>query len=104
MVNTTDTRVEKENQKLGTFGDYTVVNTRSVLNVSLCEERVENTAAGVVVYQGWAVIGSEEADAVWLISKLTYDANGYFDNRAWAEGEDTFDKVWASRATYNYSY
>jgi len=104
MVATNDTRVEKENNKLSTFGGHQVVNIRSILNVALCEERVENTAAGVVVYQGWAVIGSEEADAVWLISKLTYDANGYFDNRAWAEGEDTFDKVWASRATYNYSY
>lgn len=99
-----DTRVEKENKKLSTFGGHTVVNTVSILSVSLCEERVENTAAGVVVYQGWAPIGSAESEAVWLISKLTYDVNGYFDNRSWADAEDTFDKVWDSRATYNYSY
>ena len=104
MVNTTDTRIEKENQKLLNFGNHTVVKTAPILSVCLAEERVENTVGGIVVYQGWAVIGSAEADSVWLISKLTYDGNGFFENRVWADGEDTFDKIWDSRATYNYSY
>ena len=71
MVADNDTRVEKENNKLSTFGDFQVVNVRSILDVSLSEERVENTATGDVLYQAWAVVGSAEGDAVWLISKLT---------------------------------
>ncbi len=99
-----DTRTEKENQRLSEFGDKTVVNVQQIFGVALSEERVESDASGFVIYQGWAVIGSSETEAVWLISKLNYDGNNFFSERVWADGENTFDKVWNDRATYNYSY
>lgn len=98
-----DTRVEKENQRLGEFGNHTVVKVQQILGVALVEERVENNSNGMVIFQGWAVIGSGEADAVWLISKLNYSGFSFTD-RVWANGEDTFNKVWNDRVTYNYSY
>jgi hypothetical protein len=99
-----DSRVEKENQKLQEFGQHTIINVRTIFDVPVCEERVENDSGYKVIYQGWAVVGSSESEAVWLISKLNYDSNGIFTERVWADGEDTFDKVWDNRATYNYSY
>ena len=99
-----DTRVEKENKKLGEFGEHTLVNVRTIFNVNVAEERVETNASGRIIYQGWAVVGSAEAESVWLISQLNYDGNGFFKERVWADGEDTFDKSWDNRATYNYSY
>ncbi len=99
-----DSRLEKENQKLSEFGDHTIVNVRTIFNVSVCEERVENDANMRVIYQGWAVVGSSESESVWLISKLTYDGSGIFIGRAWANGEDKFDKIWDSKDTYSYSY
>jgi len=98
-----DTRVEKENQKLGVFGDHTVVNVRQIFNVNVAEERVETDANGLVIYQGWAAVGSSESEAVWLISKLNWSGN-FFTERVWADGEDTFDKKWSERDTFNYSY
>ena len=99
-----DTRVEKENKKFGVFGEHTTVKVRKIFNVSVNEERVENDSSGMVIYQGWAIVGSSESEAVWLISKLNYDGSGFFTERVWANGEDTFDKIWDNRATYNYSY
>lgn len=98
-----DDRVELENEKFSIFGDYTAVNIRTIFSVPICEERVENDANGKVIYQGWAIVGSAENEAVWLISKLNWSGN-FFVGRVWADGEDTFDKVWDSRAGYNYSY
>ncbi len=99
-----DTRVEKENQRLGEFGGHTLVNVRTIFNVPVCEERVENDANYRVIYQGWAIVGSSETEEVWLISKLNYDENGIFEGRVWANGEDTFDKEWDKKDTYDYSY
>lgn len=99
-----DTRVEKENKKFIDFGNHIMLKVGLMMDVPLMEERVENTAGGDVVYQGWAVIGSAEDEAVWLICKLNYDGNGFFSERVWAEGEDTFTKQWDQRATYSYSY
>ena len=100
---TDDDRVEDENNKFTKIGNNTAVNVNSIMNVGLVEERVENSGFRVI-YQAWAAIGSSESEAVWLISKLNYDAGGLFSERVWADGEDTFDKVWDDRATYNYSY
>lgn len=99
-----DTRVEKENEKFNDFGTHVMVKVSNLLNVSLTEERVENDASGRVIYQGFAVVGSAESEAVWLITKLNWDGNGFFTSRVWADGEDTFNKVWDNRATYSYSY
>lgn len=99
-----DDRVENENSKFISFGGSTAINVRSILDVAICEERVENDVSGNVIYQGWAVIGSAEDETVWLISKLNYDGNGFFSERVWAEGESTFEKDWTQRDTYNYSY
>jgi len=99
-----DSRTGKENEKFSEFGTHTVVNIRTMFDVAVCEERIERDAQGKVIYQGWAIVGSAESEAVWLISKLNYDGNGRFTERVWADGEDTMDKVWDNRATYNYSY
>jgi len=101
---TEDDRIEDENNKFSKHGEITNVNVNSNLSINMVEERVEVNGSGFVIYQGWAVIGSAESEAVWLISKLNYDENGIFTERVWANGEDTFDKVWDSRDTYNYSY
>lgn len=98
-----DSRVELENKKLADFGSHVVVKVRNIFSVQVSEERVENDANGMVIYQGWAVVGSSEGEEVWLISKLNY-SGGFFTERVWANGEDTFDKTWDNRATYNYSY
>ncbi len=99
-----DTRTEKENQRLSEFGGKTVVNVQQIFDVALAEERVESDSNGFVIYQGWAAVGSSEAETVWLISKLNYDGNSFFSERVWANGEQTFDKSWQDRATYSYSY
>ncbi len=99
-----DSRIEKENQKFSTLGNETVVNVKLLFNVTVAEERVENNANGFTIYQGWAAVGSSETETVWLISKLTYDGNNYFTDRAWADGEATFDKAWNLRAGYDYTY
>lgn len=96
-------RVEKENEKFSTFGDHVTVNVRNIFDVPVCEERVENDADGKVIYQGWAIVGSAEDAAVWLISKIIYDGY-FFIGRVWANGEETFDKVWDSKDTYSYTY
>lgn len=98
-----DTRVEKENQRLGEFGGHTLVNIRNIFSVPVCEERAENDANGKMIYQGWAIVGSAEDEEVWLISKLNWDGN-YFIGRVWANGEDTFDKEWDQKDTYSYTY
>ena len=98
-----DTRVEKENKRLGEFGNHTIVKVRNIFSVPVSEERVENDSSGKAIYQGWAVVGSSEDEAVWLISKLNWDGN-YFIGRTWANGEDTFDKIWDSKDTYSYVY
>ena len=99
-----DYRLENENKKFSKFGNHTAINVNSILNISRMEERVENGAMGRVIYQGWAAIGSSETEAVWLISKLNYDEDGFFIGRVWADGEDTFNKVWDSADTYTYDY
>ncbi len=100
---TDDDRLEDENNKFSKNGDTTNVNVSSNLNINMVEERVENDSDGKVIYQGWAVIGSAESEAVWLISKLTWD--GFkFTGRSWANGEGTYDKIWNDRDTYDYSY
>ncbi len=98
-----DTRTGKENEKFGTFGNDVLLKVRSILNVNMAEERVENSSFKVI-FQAWAPIGSSDDEAIWLISKLIYDSGGIFSERKWANGEDTFNKIWDDRATYNYSY
>ena len=97
-----DTRTGKENEKFGTLGNEVLIKTQTLFSVNLAEERVENEDFKVI-YQGWAVIGSGEAEAVWLISKLIY-VGGVFSERRWADGEGTFNKIWNDRDTYSYSY
>ena len=82
-----------------------MVQVANILNASLAEERFElDGTTGNVIYQGWAAIGSGEAEAVWLISQLNYDVNGQVIARVWADGEGEFNKIWDDRATFNYTY
>ncbi len=41
-----DTRVEKENKRLGEFGNHTIVKVRNIFSVPVSEERVENDSSG----------------------------------------------------------
>jgi len=100
---TEDDRIEDENNKFSKHGEVTNVNVNSNLSINMVEERVEVNGSGFVIYQGWAVIGSAESEAVWLISKLNYSGN-FFTGRVWADGEGTYDKVWNDRTGYDYSY
>lgn len=97
-------RLEHENKKFSDFGEHVVINVRNIFDVPISEERVTRNAMGMAEYQGWAIIGSAESEAVWLISKIIFDSKGRMIARVWANGEDTFDKVWDSKDTYNYSY
>lgn len=55
------------------------------------------------IYEGWAKIGSSKSAAVWRIKKYTRDSNGVVTDEQWADGNDSFDNIWNSRTSYDYS-
>lgn len=55
------------------------------------------------VYIGKATTGTATTAASWSIKKITYDANNNPITIKFANGTDSFDKVWDDRATYSYS-
>jgi len=58
-------------------------------------------ATAVITYIGNASIGSSTAVAVWQIKRISQ--NGDVTTLAWAGGDSSFNKVWDSRVSYNYS-
>lgn len=58
-------------------------------------------ASASVTYVGNANVGSLDADPVWQIKKIT--ESGSITKIEFAEGEQTFDKVWDDRAALSYS-
>lgn len=57
--------------------------------------------AGSPVYIGWALPGTEEADAAWKITKLEYSGANLV-SQIWADGNTKFDNVWDDRASLVY--
>lgn len=63
---------------------------------------VDQTAVPQIIYRGEAAVGSAESASVWRIRRLTIAADDDVKEE-WADGVDTFSKVWNDRATYAYS-
>lgn len=58
-------------------------------------------ASATVTYVGNANVGSLDADAAWQIKRIT--ESGTVTKIEFADGEQTFDKVWTNRAALSYS-
>jgi hypothetical protein len=57
-----------------------------------------------IFYRGQALPGSSDASAVWRLWKVTVNTSGTTTaSVTWANGTNSFDKVWNDRATYTYS-
>lgn len=85
-------------------------NTRSIYDgypteASIMLDTVVDYGArsdGQPVYIGYHMPGVTEAGEGWLIFKCIYDGSGNFLRKVAADGENQFDKIWNSRATYTY--
>ena len=65
-------------------------------------QQVDFTNDGNTIYRAEAAVGSSVSSAVWRIRKI--DIAGDDDTVVtWADGVDTFSKVWDDRLTYTYS-
>ena len=79
-----------------------------VLNKRLSPEinytqKFENDSLGRAIYIGFAEPGSATSDPKWQIRKQTKDSIGAATDIQFANGENTFDKIWDDRASYSYS-
>jgi hypothetical protein len=79
-----------------------------IVQDSEVEIRAQNDANGNLIYLGRAKAGSSESDSVWQISFHTWDANGAFLSRTWAENDEgnpssEYEFSWIARATFTYS-
>ncbi|MBF0423178.1 MAG: hypothetical protein HQL73_09325, partial [Magnetococcales bacterium] len=57
---------------------------------------------GNVVFRGLAAPDATEDAPAWRIMKIGYDGSGNPVSGSFAQGDATFSKVWAQRATYIY--
>lgn len=65
--------------------------------------RAEFNATNQVVYEGWSIYPNAlTSEAKWQIAYNTYDASGNLTQTDWADGTDSFEKVWDNRALYSY--
>jgi len=55
-----------------------------------------------LLYKGEATVGSLDANASWRIRKITIASDNDI-SETWADGVDTFNKVWDNRLSYIYS-
>lgn len=55
---------------------------------------------GTVLYKGWAVIGTENSDAVWKIARYTFTGDDLVVE--WADGNNNYDNVWDNRLALSY--
>jgi hypothetical protein len=62
---------------------------------------ITTTENGQTIYQGYAYPGSGEAEAKWLIQRITI-GNDDAVATLFANGQATFDQVWANRTQLNY--
>jgi len=75
-------------------------NPLMITNVPFFKQRTDN-ASGTVTYFGYAVPGTDEGKAGWLIVKQTI--SGSVISLDLAEASRDFDQVWNDRATLSYS-
>ena len=55
------------------------------------------------IYIGEAAPSTIKSSSLWRIRKITYDASKNITDIQYADGTQTFTKVWNDRATYSYS-
>lgn len=71
------------------------------LNPSVHSSLRVDDASSTITYVGEAPHSSNESDAVWRIKKL--ETVGTVLKVTWADGNSSFDNVWADRASLTYS-
>jgi len=57
-----------------------------------------------LLYRAEAIPGTLNSASVWRIRKITIAASDNDVVETWADGTDTFNKVWDDRLTYTYNY
>jgi len=62
--------------------------------------RVDEVSASLT-YVGWAVPGTLDAAATWRVMRMS--VTGTVTAIEWADGDESFDNVWSSRAGLSYS-
>ena len=60
-----------------------------------------DVASASVTYVGKASLGSSESASVWQIQKISVSGN--VTSILWADGDASFDNVWADRGSLSYS-
>ncbi|MBF0213048.1 MAG: hypothetical protein HQM00_05710 [Magnetococcales bacterium] len=63
-------------------------------------ETLENNGVQTI-YQGFAYPGSQEEDAVWMITQTVVDGGSV--TTLFADGSAKFDQVWDDRVTLEYA-
>jgi hypothetical protein len=63
----------------------------------------EYDGSGNLIYIGYALPNSADADSKWMIKKATYDASNNILTEKFAGGNANLDKQWTLRASYSYS-
>lgn len=66
----------------------------------LFEKRMENDANGNPIYVGWARPGTAAGDALWYITKQTYDGNNAVTRQQIASDIPAFAYEWDLRSSY----
>lgn len=74
---------------------------RALDSSKFLQMNVARDASGNAEYVGWSAPGTPEDETGWLIMKHFYTANDLDKSRI-ADTSLVFDKVWDSRAGYNY--
>jgi hypothetical protein len=62
--------------------------------------RIDTTTSATVTYHGRAKTGASESAPVWQVFKVDH-SSGYAVT--WADGNQSYDNVWANRASLVYS-
>lgn len=65
------------------------------------EETRMDVASGTVTYVGKAVPGSSETASVWMLQRITSDANGGLKIE-YPNGSAFYNYVWAARTSYTF--
>ena len=97
--------------KLDFLSDGEIVVNGNVATITLGEDMkytvlLDFVDGGDYIYKGEAVPGSsgtDEASAIWRISRTYIDPVTDDIDILWADGVITFDKIWSNHLTYTYS-
>lgn len=104
--------VAPETKKVSLYGWDSANTTKVRVKVNNDGELVTSTTGGeeavrideanaTTTYLGYAAIGSAEAGGVWKIKRIT--ESGTVTSIEWADGNDSYDNIWADRAALSYS-